>query len=529
MTGRRLVAALAAALGVVALGPTISRSSRLLVAWGEDGVPAAPPPAQAPIVPRAKPQPCDVLIVISGREQGLMIPCGCTYPQRGGLPRRAALLEEWRAVAKASAVISVGDTLGPGIPAQNDQKADLFRAALESMGYAAQLLSADDLSLSPLASALSTPRGVGLLTPRPPLNVKLSDHGCLAASARVQPMIRWTVGELPARAVSLVDFSLEKALVESAGGVADAVVAPGEALKALKKEPGLLVIAANVMREDLGPILSEASDKADLVIIVDVAGEIASRAGAKNRSMTRPLVVTFDEQGKEVAVVALTKGESGPATDKGKSEKNVWTASWSVVPLDPPYDEGESKARESVERLFAVYRAGVRDAGLLEKFEGVADAGPSYVGEKACASCHQAIRESWAKTSHAHAFAALETETADSFGDPECVGCHTVGWSRDSRRHWLRTSSGFHTKVSTPDRINVQCESCHGPGSAHVADTKQRLAMASKGDPGVRAVCAACHDVENSNGFNATGGFSKYLPEVDHSDVPSGQRTNKPR
>jgi hypothetical protein len=128
------------------VGALAAAAVALATAARGDGDAPAPAPAPAPAAPTWEPKPADLVILLSGNEGGLLKPCGCFEPQRGGLERRAAMWERAKAKAKASVAISVGETLSKGSPAQNDLKAQLFRAGLQSMGYAGLLLSAGDLS-----------------------------------------------------------------------------------------------------------------------------------------------------------------------------------------------------------------------------------------------------------------------------------------------------------------------------------------------------------------------------------------------
>lgn len=478
------------------------------------GPPAGPPASAAAAAALAV--PCDALLVVSGLEHGLAKPCGCSEPQRGGLLRRAALLERAANAAKATAAVSVGDTLGPGLPEQNDEKASLFRGVLERLGYAGLLLSGEDLS--PMSSALWQPQGAPETTPRPPLNVRLRPGGPLASAAAADPVLRFSLGPWKVRAVSVVDVTLQSALVD-AMGVADIVIPPATAIKALAKEPGVLLVAAHTMREDLALIATEASERADVVVVVDVLGEAARRVGVRGHPSSKALLVTFDTKGKEVALVRLHRVGEGVEL------------SWDPVPLDPFLDEGASPSRDAVEAYFTAYRAVVRDRKLLEKVPTFSDDGAKFVGDASCRECHAAIATSWDATPHAKAWRTLETKGVDA--DPECVGCHSVGWSRDVSQRWSRTASAFRDPATTPGLRSVQCEACHGPGSAHAADPLDKKAWGPPGTPGKawakpgRAVCVTCHDVENSVGFHAPDGFEHYLPKVDHRDVPAAARTGR--
>lgn len=95
-----------------------------------------------------------------------------------------------------------------------------------------------------------------------------------------------------------------------------------------------------------------------------------------------------------------------------------------------------------------------------------------YVGSAACSPCHAEAAATWAASGHAHAYETL-VEAASSH-NPSCLPCHVVGWP--------------------PTENAVGCESCHGPGSAHLAAPRTRMADA-------RQACAGCHTVDTSPDF----------------------------
>ena len=493
--------------------------------------PAGPPPPPAPPAATAYvPAPCDALVALTGREEGLLKPCGCTSPQQGGLERRAALLEAARAVAKAAGAVSLGETLSLEHPLQNELKADLFRAALREMAYSGSLLSAGDLAPAS-QGALSTPyAGVAAETPRPPLNVRIDENGPSASSIGVDPILRFTVGDWKVRAVSVVDPTVREAFV--AQRIASTVVDPETAIQALAKEPGLLIVAAHVYRESTAKVVSAAVDRADLVVVVDVPAESAYDKPIPRQPVAnvakRPLLVTVGEKGKSAGLLRLFRAKDG------------WEVSYELVPLDPWLEDAPSKTRPSVTQLYDSYKTRVKEERILEKRGSMGDGPAKWVGSESCRECHAAIYEQWKQTPHAAAMETLRNAASDY--DPECVRCHTVGWERDSLEHqWTRRASAFQTHDKTPHLENVGCENCHGPGSLHVKEPDRKDLFApwrstpASVDAGTmwrdfgRAGCAVCHDLENSHGFNETDGYEKYRPQVDHRDVPKDQRTIRPK
>jgi peroxiredoxin len=135
-------------------------------------------------------------------------------------------------------------------------------------------------------------------------------------------------------------------------------------------------------------------------------------------------------------------------------------------------------------------RARRRPAGLPEDAR--------YVGSEACRSCHPAEFETWAASPHARAVASLASR--GQAGKAECLSCHTTAHGRPG---------GFPGGASAdrhPDLARVGCESCHGPGEAHVGpDAARRGTIVSLGDKCdscvILQICGTCHDEKNDPEF----------------------------
>ncbi len=124
--------------------------------------------------------------------------------------------------------------------------------------------------------------------------------------------------------------------------------------------------------------------------------------------------------------------------------------------------------------------------------------GSAYAGRDTCTGCHVRADAQWQTTSHAHAWTTLDA--AGRGLDRSCIGCHVTGWEQDG---------GPQAPASVGPFRDVQCEVCHGPSAAHVADP---AAVKPVRSPAV-TVCTSCHDGERDGGqFDA----ETYLPRVHH-------------
>ena len=133
-----------------------------------------------------------------------------------------------------------------------------------------------------------------------------------------------------------------------------------------------------------------------------------------------------------------------------------------------------------------------------------------YVSSKQCKLCHNKPDEgaqyaAWESAQHSRAFETLLSDEAlviakeKALAEPpsesaSCLRCHVTGYDPVTKAppEKLRMEDG------------VQCDSCHGPGSAHMADGKV-LRMNKDADIDVMAnlvmpgekTCVACHNADN--------------------------------
>jgi 2',3'-cyclic-nucleotide 2'-phosphodiesterase (5'-nucleotidase family) len=173
-----------------------------------------------------------------------------------------------------------------------------------------------------------------------------------------------------------------------------------------------------------------------------------------------------------------------------ENQVNRYVGLDSVIPDDPraldvvteAHNEFTNEQKTNTE---SASQAAIQNVGLKSPFVGV----------ETCAACHADQKAVWDKTGHAHAMATLERKN-EQF-DNECVRCHVVGFDK----------GGFQSLITTPQLANVQCESCHGPGSEHAANP-----VKGYGHMETPVGCTQCHTQVNSPDFN----FETYWPKVKH-------------
>lgn len=128
-----------------------------------------------------------------------------------------------------------------------------------------------------------------------------------------------------------------------------------------------------------------------------------------------------------------------------------------------------------------------------------------YVGVETCTMCHKTEKQGsqlsiWQKSEHSKAYEVLKTAEADKiakdngFNTPAakteaCLSCHVSGYNADA------TLLGKKFKMED----GVQCETCHGPGSAYkdmkiMKDRELSVKNGLKVYEKVEELCVKCHN-----------------------------------
>ncbi len=122
-----------------------------------------------------------------------------------------------------------------------------------------------------------------------------------------------------------------------------------------------------------------------------------------------------------------------------------------------------------------------------------------YAGAEVCRDCHSAEFEKWQASQHALAYEELEA--VDKVFDPNCIGCHSLGFNQPG---------GFLNAELTPQLINVQCESCHGAAQEHVEQAGK--APTANKNWKMEKMCGQCHVGSHSPSFKV----DDYWPKIVH-------------
>ncbi len=105
-----------------------------------------------------------------------------------------------------------------------------------------------------------------------------------------------------------------------------------------------------------------------------------------------------------------------------------------------------------------------------------------------CGNCHVGTQSQWKGSEHADAWATL-VNSGQQNAQGSCDNCHTVGQNGNV----IETAAG-HEATGQDRYLDVQCESCHGPGLDHVTDPEASQPLASMlVGLDLTQGCAECH------------------------------------
>ncbi len=453
-------------------------------------------------------------LILTGEMLGYHEPCGCAAKQKGGLLRRAIVIERlrkqgWNLALADLGSISQDPQHDRGGPDQTRLKFNQTLKALELLGYSAIGLSANDLRLGTGESLMQfdnilslAPEGLKAVSANARPNDGLGIEKSLPTSTRT------TLGPLRVGITSVLDPAAFTTLKDADKELNLTVVPPEDALPAvlsdLDSDTDLQVLLVQGPVE-LARELAKRFPSFEIVMCQSETADPAAEPEMLNDGSTRLV---------QVGTKGMYLGILGFYTDSGR------TIRYRRLELNDRYDKDRALAAPMAGLIGDALQESFRDAGTLESFPRRpyslfnAPAGAIYAGVETCRHCHPKTVAKWESTKHAHAYEPLINDPRDNGRnrehDASCVSCHTTGFEY---------VSGFTTVEATSFLKGNQCENCHGPGSAHAGEPQNaayRLAMArTRDDFESNRRCIRCHDEDNDPKFD----FSTYWPQIMHNGL----------
>jgi hypothetical protein len=465
----------------------------------------------------------EAALVLTAQQHGYILPCGCSRPQVGGLERRYNFIQTLKARGWPVLPVDLGDVAqrhGPqNLP--NVQGLIKYRYSLEAMkqiGYLGVGVGEYEAQL-PLVEALAEFF----------LNNEKQPPFALAANVRNKDDL--VPGTLHDWKVATPEGSRLKV------GVLGAI---GPTVEGLIKDPKIKLAPNNKllpglvaeMRKNESPdlsvllyqgslaeakVLAENMKDFNVILCLSVEEEPSELPTMVGGTM----VVAVGHKGKYVGVVGVFRGKNGKPALR-----------YQLVSMSEEFLTPESQEKDHpIQKLMEDYTRELKSSNYLGKYTQTRHPiqidypNATYVGSEKCKSCHKEAFAVWQKTPHSHAHDTLVKAEKPSLRqfDGECIVCHVVGFGY---------KTGFTSEEATPKLKHVGCESCHGPGSAHIADTTDEklnaLMNPFKEKPGETPAqkskrllasdqaCQRCHDVDNDVHWN----FTEKWPKIAHPTTP---------
>lgn len=405
-------------------------------------------------------------IIYSGNLDGELEPCGCSEAgDLGGILRRASKIEELRKQQPHLFLISSGSLLANASP-RDRLKSEYILKGIATMNYDAIGLQWRDLAY-----------GVDFLntTPLPWVvtNWKKSDT--------FSPWRHIEHGDVELAFFTWLDpeGSPFRQMKGNHNPVNSDTKQLQKALQKAKQKGMLTVLTIPLPLEQAAKLVT--LDTVDILIVKSAYEEYG-----KPRQQGKTLVLQPGSRGMRLGQVDLKIDNNG----------NIVSWQHKVIPLPESIPDAPS-----LKAWYDKYNARVKAAYLasVEQRKQQQSGKSPYTGSEACQSCHEKAYETWSKSLHANAFERLE-EVGKSF-DPDCITCHTVGFEQPG---------GYIDARLTMHLLNVQCESCHGAGKAHVESQGKK--PTPNADWPKEKICNQCHTQPHSPEFN----FDSYWARIAH-------------
>ena len=462
--------------------------------------------------PASEPEPSLRLAVVTDLK-GYLEPCGCTSDPLGGIDRLAAQIEELRKSDVPLLFLVAGDAFfdaAPLEPARVDQanrNAQTLVRILNRLGVTAVLPGASDRAQPAATLAeLRAAADFAWLAMDGPTDVLQHEAG--SVSVTLLGTQRKTPPDAVAAAVGNAKDQSDLAVVLVDGSRRDANRVGAIQGVDFVIQGGLDQDSAMPPRQTGNAWVFHASRQGQGLAIVDVyrprgdapfadRSEWSRTAGAaqldRQIEELRAKIDAWEQAGnidqadldpQRARLVDLAKERAALDAPVARGKGNAFSARWvelrKVSPSDP---EVEKLMREHDKVVNEANRVAFAD--LKPPPLGPDDV--AYVGSAVCGACHQEAYAWWRDHSHGVAYSTLEQRSKEY--NLDCVGCHVTGYEQPGGSTVTHNLDG--------QLQNVGCESCHGPGAAHVKDPEVAVVRMTP-----ESTCVACHNEQHSDLFD---------------------------
>lgn len=410
-------------------------------------------------------EPRQLTLVYSGNLDGELEPCGCSLEgDLGGILRRATILDQLRKENKSLVVISAGGLLS-NRPAEHDKlTAEYILKGFSLLDYDAIGFQWQDLAY-----------GKEFLTADLPWVVSNWRDEFFSSVQKIQR-----------KSATLAFFSWldpKQSPFQSMSGQQEvtngSVALLAEKLNQAKKLKETTIVATTLT-------LDEAKSQLPMQWIDILIAQAAYEEYGEPRWAGSTLVLTPGSRGMRLGRLQIVLGTKGNIAEFSHDVIAMPQTVEDAARLNDWYSLYSQKIEENYQKEVEVGQAQQRGES-------------PYAGAKVCKTCHQSEYDVWKKSQHSKAYRSL-SNVNKSF-DPACISCHVVGY---------RKPGGFIASHLTKNLKNVQCESCHGAGTAHAKS--QGVMPLGNSHLSKKEVCAQCHIQKHSPSFQ----LNDYWLKVKH-------------
>lgn len=479
--------------------------------------------------PADVPKTPSVRLYVASTIAGAMEPCGCRKDMLGGVDHAAALIAEGKKQAEHTLVLGAGPLffLDPELASDKRQqdvwKAHGIAASLSDVGVAAWSPGVNDFAagLAEL-SKLHQESGARMLAANVSIDgvdtsstwvTELGKHKLgvtgVADWGKSAPLPKGVVVGDPVAALE----QAQKSLREQGATILVALVSAqrGQALRLAEKVGGfhVMVVGKPLDRGEGNDAPTPAVSIGDTLVVqgpnhlqslavVDLfvrGGEVGFRDGTGIELQEKK--VSLRRRIAELSTRIAVWKERGKVDDKdiAARQNDLQRLQQEFEHLDKPveppagsffrYDLRDVREKygsndQVLARMRGYYKKvneHNRQAFKDRKPKPVAKGEASYVGGNQCEECHDDAYAFWKTTGHAGAYETLEVDFKEF--NLDCVGCHVTGYEKP----------GGSTVTFVEGLKDVQCESCHGPGSLHIDDESGDTITLTPAE----SVCKKCH------------------------------------
>jgi len=411
---------------------------------------------------------------------GRLEPCGCFSGQHGGLTRLKTWLD---GQSSPGAVVKLD--VGGAIAGGNDYDIIQYRylaRAYHTMGFSALNMGASEAELP-----AETLKSLASASPVPLISASIVNR-----SDRQNVLEPFRIIEVGKKRIGILGVVSPHSVTTPGEGFA--VLGLNEAidryLPELRKTTDGLILLAFANENELRQL---ARDYFEFSVILggDVQGP-TQEIIRENDSLV--LFTTNEARTVGTLHAKFSKGDRLRLLDPAYAIQLLWDN----IPQETGLLELAQSYREEIRRTpLAIDDPNLADPNAIP---GVAPTA-TYVGSASCKTCHTEAHKIWENSAHARAFETLVKKDADA--DPHCIQCHTVGFGRPT---------GYRRPLGGESLTDVGCESCHGPGSEHVAHYLHGKQTSFKFRPLGPGDCKSCHYGEFSRPFD----WEEFWPSIRH-------------